>query len=237
MTRPRFAPRAVLTQEQAVEIYLIRKAMRLREDQPTQQKYLTVGLAKKHNVSPKAIRDIWNRRTWTQETEHLWERNDRPMSRCTKLLSSQGEIKFTGGQSGGRKKAVIHEKAGIQDRSAMHNDGSNTQAFSLQLHHGHMYAPDRQASYPSFADVACHGINNHNSCPPTPSSNPPGYARCLRPTSSTAPNLLATTLPPPIAPWLIGPAGCLCDCAGVCTVCGAPCGGAHDPFRADWPHW
>jgi hypothetical protein len=28
--------------------------------------------SKKYNVSPKSIRDILNRRTWTKETRHLW---------------------------------------------------------------------------------------------------------------------------------------------------------------------
>ena len=29
-------------------------------------------VAKQFGVSPKTIRDIWNRRTWTQTTAHLW---------------------------------------------------------------------------------------------------------------------------------------------------------------------
>ena len=52
----------------------------------------------------------------------------------------------------------------------------------------------------------------------------------------------AAILPPPIAPWALGPAGCFRDSAGACGICGAPCGGtqaaaSEDPFHSDWPHW
>jgi hypothetical protein len=41
----------------------------------------SAAVAKKFNVSPKAIRDIWNRRTWTQETHHLWTEDEHPIIR------------------------------------------------------------------------------------------------------------------------------------------------------------
>jgi hypothetical protein len=33
------------------------------------------------DVSPKAIRDIWNRRTWAAETQHLWGEGEVAMVR------------------------------------------------------------------------------------------------------------------------------------------------------------
>lgn len=36
-----------------------------------QDRALSSRLAAQHNVTPKAIRDIWNRRTWTHITNHL----------------------------------------------------------------------------------------------------------------------------------------------------------------------
>ena len=45
-------------------------------------------LAKKYGVSPKAIRDIWNRRTWQNGTRHLWAENDKPMIRSKKPVPS-----------------------------------------------------------------------------------------------------------------------------------------------------
>ncbi len=57
-------PRAVLHESQAIEIYRQRKTKSTRIGADSN----TVLLAKKYNVSPKTIRDIWNRRTWIQQT-------------------------------------------------------------------------------------------------------------------------------------------------------------------------
>jgi hypothetical protein len=197
-TLTRFPPRAILTRAQAVEIYMFRNELGRDE---SNQKDQCVGLAKKFHISPKAIRDIWNRRTWTKETEHLWQNTDQPMRRVQPS-----------------KKTIP--------------------AYRMERTTG--FAP---ASFPSFADVACHGINCfltndsiHQSSP-----SPPDYARCFRcPASPTAPPPPAADLPPPIAPWALGPAACFRNFAGGCVVCGAACGGAagfDDPFRSDWPHW
>ncbi len=73
-------PRAVLTEEQAIEIYAFGQKMKNHGvDPPKDGK--SVALAKQYDVSPKTIRDIWNRRTWTQETRHLWGENEFPMIR------------------------------------------------------------------------------------------------------------------------------------------------------------
>ena len=53
----------VLTDQEAAEIYLARHA-RGRHD--------AALLAGRFNVSAKAIRDIWRRRTWWRATRHLW---------------------------------------------------------------------------------------------------------------------------------------------------------------------
>ena len=54
-----------MTEKEAVEIYLFRKYR-------PGHKVSTAMLSRQYNVSPKAIRDIWNRRTWAPETQHLW---------------------------------------------------------------------------------------------------------------------------------------------------------------------
>ena len=80
-------PRTLLTKEQAVEIYMIGQAIRdcgidpIRESRSSQT-------AKRFQVSPKTIRDIWNRRTWRNETRHLWANNEKPMVRCPKYIGS-----------------------------------------------------------------------------------------------------------------------------------------------------
>jgi hypothetical protein len=74
-------PRAVLTESQAIEIYTYRK---IDANSPKRDQCLlgrSSALAKKFNVSPKTIRDIWNRRTWTHETQHLWTGDERPIIR------------------------------------------------------------------------------------------------------------------------------------------------------------
>mmetsp|Transcript_85889 Transcript_85889/g.229109 ORF Transcript_85889/g.229109 Transcript_85889/m.229109 type:complete len:134 (+) Transcript_85889:3-404(+) len=38
------------------------------------------------NINAKAVRDIWNRRTWTEETQHLWEDGEVPVMRSLRRL-------------------------------------------------------------------------------------------------------------------------------------------------------
>jgi len=55
--------RARLTKEQAIDIFKIRRTKTAR----------TAGLlATKYGISPKAIRDIWTRKSWAEETRPHW---------------------------------------------------------------------------------------------------------------------------------------------------------------------
>ena len=78
-------PRAVLTATQAIEIYSYRKVKSNGQKTDSLLSGRSAAVAKKFNVSPKAIRDIWNRRTWSQETKHLWTDDERPMIRQERL--------------------------------------------------------------------------------------------------------------------------------------------------------
>jgi hypothetical protein len=233
-TKDARTPRAVLTQEEAVEIYIFGPAIRRRGDEFNLQNDGSVELAKKYNVSPKTIRDVWNRQTWAKVTEHLWEKNARPMGKSTRSLTSQ----------------KAYSDAGIQSGDHKSDSASKPQGHSPQQ--TCVYTPDLQASFPSFAEVASHGVRciHANSPPRRPPSSSPGYAQHLVAASaapSHPPPPTAAILPPPIAPWALGPADCFRDSAGACGICGAPCGGAaagdcaaaafDDPFRSDWPHW
>jgi hypothetical protein len=82
----RYRPRALLTQKEAVEIYLCRKSR-------PGQKVNTSMLSRKYNISPKAIRDIWNRRTWAPETQHLWADDEFPMIRTKNSKKSLNNSK------------------------------------------------------------------------------------------------------------------------------------------------
>jgi hypothetical protein len=70
-------PRAVLNELQAIEIYQHRRT----KSNSLGSEGSTAFLAKKYNVSPKTIRDIWNRRTWIEHTRHLWTDDEKPHAR------------------------------------------------------------------------------------------------------------------------------------------------------------
>jgi hypothetical protein len=70
---------AVLSDKQAIEIY--RCKLRLRtpdsfksslQSVEARSKGQSAQIASRFGVSPKTIRDIWNRRTWVHTTEHMW---------------------------------------------------------------------------------------------------------------------------------------------------------------------
>ena len=57
-------PRRVrLIQEQAIQIFTHRK---------TKTKHTAAVLAAKYGITPKAIRDIWTRKSWSQATRPYW---------------------------------------------------------------------------------------------------------------------------------------------------------------------
>jgi hypothetical protein len=66
----------ILTKEQAVEIYKIKLVVAssalagglLQQRNPTK----TTSIGRFYNVSPKAVRDIWNHVTWKSATSFLW---------------------------------------------------------------------------------------------------------------------------------------------------------------------
>jgi hypothetical protein len=66
-------PRVVLTRTKAREIFMLKECKDFYS--------LHAGsllLAKKYRVSSKAIRDIWNGRSWLEATFDLWEVSERP---------------------------------------------------------------------------------------------------------------------------------------------------------------
>ncbi len=188
---------------------------KLQKDQP-------VRVGERHTFSPNHVREIYGR-SWAREPVNSWGRQsyDRPTNRCT-LRSSQGAFPSFD------KQIVRHDRLPMPYTQTTTIRQAYVQSTSDQL-----------ASFPSFADVASHGDRCMRKYSPDifpQSSSQPNYAHCLFAALPAPP----AALPPPIAPWALGPAGYFCDCAGACAVCSAACGGAagfDDPFRADWPHW
>eukprot|EP00960_Hanusia_phi_P008082 231587-Hanusia_phi.AAC.1 len=66
-TKRKRKTKAVLTPAMALEIYSNRRA------DETEGKTAESGkLASRYGVSPKCVRDIWDRRTWTKKTRQMW---------------------------------------------------------------------------------------------------------------------------------------------------------------------
>jgi hypothetical protein len=80
----RFHPRALLAAQQAIEIYSHRI--------PSFRGKIAIQ-AKNYNVSPKTIRDILNRRTWTKETRHLWAQDEQASIRAPKIKATERYIR------------------------------------------------------------------------------------------------------------------------------------------------
>ncbi len=69
--------RVVLNPAQAAEIYRYKAIFLSHQDFNACSRLpkinsRSIELGKLYNVSDKTIRDIWNRRTWTFATRHLW---------------------------------------------------------------------------------------------------------------------------------------------------------------------
>mmetsp|Transcript_17164 Transcript_17164/g.47156 ORF Transcript_17164/g.47156 Transcript_17164/m.47156 type:complete len:228 (-) Transcript_17164:230-913(-) len=70
--------RRILTRNQAIAIYAQRNSARAS----------TVAAAL--HVNAKTVRDIWNRRTWAEETQHLWEKGEQPVMRSRRRMARFG---------------------------------------------------------------------------------------------------------------------------------------------------
>eukprot|EP00961_Rhodomonas_salina_P162873 2194206-Rhodomonas_salina.2 len=62
----------VLTKEQAIEIYGLRRITPDLSVKLAEIAGKSALVAEVYSVSPKTIRDIWNRKTWTQATRQFW---------------------------------------------------------------------------------------------------------------------------------------------------------------------
>ena len=78
-----YHPKAILTEAQAIEIFKFRSDSILPSDPSLLGR--TTLVAKKYKISPKAVRDIWNGRTWRQTTQHLWDEGN-PLKKVQTLL-------------------------------------------------------------------------------------------------------------------------------------------------------
>ena len=68
----------MLIESQALAIYEIKLSLQPPVFHPSEKCNLVRGksrtVSRLFGVSPRAIRDIWNRRTWCHVTKHLWHK-------------------------------------------------------------------------------------------------------------------------------------------------------------------
>ena len=77
---PKMSTRAVvLNSKLAAEIYEKKISLILPDsfescltDSRSKMRGMSAKLCRRYGVSAKTVRDIWNRRTWTSATRHLW---------------------------------------------------------------------------------------------------------------------------------------------------------------------
>ena len=70
--------RALLTDDQAAEIFNLRVTVG-QDTSIAQHRFFTsrsIAVSQMYGVSPKAVRDIWNKRTWRHATRSLWTEDD-----------------------------------------------------------------------------------------------------------------------------------------------------------------
>lgn len=83
-----------MTEAEVIEIYQYRKSTNSCCNGFENEVFLTgktAAVASRFKVSPKTIRDIWNRRTWVRETRHLWAENEVPTRRPRKVKEEAPE--------------------------------------------------------------------------------------------------------------------------------------------------
>jgi hypothetical protein len=210
MNTKRLCPRALLTEREAVEIYLCRRSS-------SGHKVSTSALAEKYNISPKAIRDIWNRRTWAPETRHLWTENERPMIRekKTKTLFSPSQRPYHNFQP--------NNEIGYPTQQPFRFTDFN--------------ASDRHSPC-SPCDICLNNWQRH------PSPTELHLAAAPRPDAYT---LSSAALEKAItfdvdsewfrdAPAMLCPSAAI-DCGAESDEAAFAAAAKDDPFHFDWPHW
>ena len=211
--------RAVLTEAQAVEIFLIKIA---NDDVPKRSRRSAAAVARQFGVSDKAVRDIWTGRTWFRELMHL----DPARAAMPERLKRPGRPR-------GRRDAQPTRK---QDKCS--SDSTSTSSASDGDGHDDAYSGSSPATTP-LADMVCPDLQNIRILPihlppfiPGDSGSIPGTQHssgCAQPT----PRQQAADAQD--GPQSLASSGCF-DAKE--TAAPLPeSSSADDPFHDDWRFW
>jgi hypothetical protein len=142
----RARPRAVLTAEQAIEIYRRRPQTvqsLLIHDQTSGGR--TLDVAMHFGVSPKTVRDIWNRRSWAPETRPLWTPGEMPANPRRRPQRRQHVNDGRGGISGGQQNTgfVLVDSVTRSNESYDLATTSSTELSNAGLHYSHLSVASR----------------------------------------------------------------------------------------------
>ena len=208
---PRFRPRALLTEADAIEIYLCRRTKLNR----AQHGAMADHLAKRFKVSQKTIRDIWNRRTWSPETRHLWTEGELPMIRA-------------------KPQKVKRDEKNVQDLQshiiiAKQEGGNEAPPPTTSL------IPHTKLAWPTIfatSESAQHRWLQASECERLPATSPISCDQLWRPALQPPPEERPASPPGSWAPITLVEANSSLE---MCVMAGAA--NPDDPFHADWPYW
>ena len=89
VSQPQSRPKSLLSEDDVCRIFLAGKPCAKSATRKLWTRGQILALAKKFQVTPKTIRDIWNRRTWKNTTSHLIECNSALLNQQVKLETKQ----------------------------------------------------------------------------------------------------------------------------------------------------
>ena len=230
-TNTRYHPRALLTEQQAIEIYQYRKAAAAHR--PAGHTAHLIGrssaVAMKYNISPKAVRDIWNRRTWTQETRHLWTDDEEPMLRTK---APRCKLSRRGSDSSDSRETSCSSPSCVVLDAESWAEPAATEACSI-------YTTDSQVIHQFYIQASRQSAPWYTwSADTMPSNTPSDDFPLIHAGSWSQPGAADASLLISIENPVHTKSELAEDTAWEAEWGEGPLsGGAPDPFSSDWPHW
>ena len=189
----------------------------------------------KYGVSPKTVRDIWNRHTWTNATGHLWERE----SQLTKVVRQ-----FPASDSGSTHQILsdhFQTMDGEGSTFPFHHSESDTivnysaaKSFNVSFGSPALYQVGKERYTVQGPFSAC---SQSSTAPETPATAIESTAaidlQIHHPSMQPLIEQVPYNAPPPPTPYPVG----LFRFPGAAEADGPMRALAEDPFHFDWPHW